>query len=95
MLIQILFLVSCLIILFMVICFIAFSSTLVVQYAHVHNVYCIYAYHCFVCACIYVYRGSHCKLAIQARSAIFWPLLEIYLYISFMLCMLPSANWLI
>ena len=40
-------------------CFIASSSILIVQYAHEHNVYCMFKNHCFVCMCIiYILKES-------------------------------------
>ena len=69
MLLECLFLVLCLIILYVVTCFIASLSILVVRYAHVLTVYCIHMYHCFVCVCINVYRGPLGRLVILTKSA--------------------------
>ena len=59
MLLEVLFLVSCLIILYVVTCFIVLSSILIERYAHEHNVYCIFMNYCFVYIyiCIYVIEG--------------------------------------
>ena len=62
MFLKILFLVSCLIILYVEPYFIAFSSSLIVQYVHEHNV--IVFYESLICMYVYVcYRGPLGKLA--------------------------------
>ena len=57
MFLEILFLVSCLIILYVVTCFIASSSILIVRYAHDIMYIVFFMNYCFVYMCIYVIEG--------------------------------------
>ena len=72
MFLEILFLVSCLIILYMVTCFIASSSILIVRYAHENNVYCIFyelLFCLFVCLFVFVaLRPMSTAMVIAGRS---------------------------
>ena len=57
MFLEILFLVSCLIILYLVTRFIASSSILIVRYAHDIMFIAFFMKYCFVYMCIYVIEG--------------------------------------